>query len=305
MIVTMENLRMSNYTIPIQLKNEENKYVLIHGYTGAMDVVTKSLYDKLKMISTSSNNLSSELLQTLIKRGYITTKTIEEEYAYVARIAKALHKESDILNTSFTWVVTYNCNFRCPYCFEGREKKDSGDKIVFTEKQVDIAYHALELIQPHKELRNNVITLYGGEPLLAENKSLITYIVNEGRKRGYRFIAVTNGYELDCFQDLLCDDGIYRVQVTIDGPKYIHNQRRIHYRDNNTFDKIIDNIKLALDKGIRVVVRMNSDGRNIEHYLELKSYLETRKFFTYSNFYIYVARLRDYYDISSFERENI
>ena len=296
---------MSNYTIPIQLKNEENKYVLIHGYTGAMDVVTKSLYDKLKMISTSSNNLSSELLQTLIKRGYITTKTIEEEYAYVARIAKALHKESDILNTSFTWVVTYNCNFRCPYCFEGREKKDSGDKIVFTEKQVDIAYHALELIQPHKELRNNVITLYGGEPLLAENKSLITYIVNEGRKRGYRFIAVTNGYELDCFQDLLCDDGIYRVQVTIDGPKYIHNQRRIHYRDNNTFDKIIDNIKLALDKGIRVVVRMNSDGRNIEHYLELKSYLETRKFFTYSNFYIYVARLRDYYDISSFERENI
>ena len=30
-------------------KNEENKYVLIHGYTGAMDVVTKSLYDKLKI----------------------------------------------------------------------------------------------------------------------------------------------------------------------------------------------------------------------------------------------------------------
>ena len=31
---------------------------------------------------------------------------------------------------------------------------------------VDKAFHAMEFIRPHKELRKEVITLYGGEPSL-------------------------------------------------------------------------------------------------------------------------------------------
>ena len=30
-------LRMSSYTIPVKLENEDGKYMLIHGYTGAID----------------------------------------------------------------------------------------------------------------------------------------------------------------------------------------------------------------------------------------------------------------------------
>lgn len=57
----------------------------------------------------------------------------------------------------------------------------------------------MEQIQSYRERGNNVITLYGGEPLLAENKDIVTYIVEEGVKRGYKFEAITNGYDLDCF----------------------------------------------------------------------------------------------------------
>lgn len=300
----METLRTSSYLIPVKLEDEEDKYMLIHGYTGAIDIASASMLHKIQSIATE-NNLDSETVQILLKRGYITTKSQEEEYAYVARTAKALHKECDILGTSFTWVVSYNCNFRCPYCFEERDKKDSKERLVFTKEQVDIAYEAQDRIQPHRELRKNIITLYGGEPLLAENKDIVNYIVEEGRKRGYKFVAVTNGYEIDHFLNLLSEDSIYRLQITIDGPKEMHNQRRIHCKGYNTFDKIVENIKLALDKGVRVVVRMNTDGRNIQQYDELKEYFEKKKYFDYPNFYIYLARLRDYYNLPSSSCENM
>lgn len=300
----MENLRVSSYMIPVKLDSENGKYMLIHGYTGAADIVSETLLEEIKNIS-STNNLPTDMLQKLFKRGYITTKSPEEEYIYVARIAKALHKESDILATSFTWIVSYKCNFRCPYCFEGRDKKDGSQNLAFTKEQVDIAYEAQDMIQPHQKLRTNMITLYGGEPLLAENKEIVKYIIHEGIKRGYTFTAVTNGYEIDQFENVLGENGIYRLQITIDGPKEIHNKRRIHHRDSNTFDKIIKNIKLALDKGVRVVIRMNSDGQNVDQCNELKRYFEEKSFFEYPYFYFYIARLRDYYDISSEEKQNL
>ena len=143
-------LRTSSYLIPVKLESEPDKYILIHGYTGVIDIATESLLKKIQSVA-SDTDLLPEMVEVLLKRGYITTKTQEEEYAYVARMAKALHKESEILHTIFTWVVTYNCNFRCPYCFEGRENKDGTRKIVFTKEMVDCAYQTMDKIPPHKE----------------------------------------------------------------------------------------------------------------------------------------------------------
>lgn len=300
----METLRTSSYMIPVKLENEEGKYMLVHGYTGAIDIVSEDLLNRIRNVS-SAIEFSEKTKQALLKRGYITAKTPEEEYAYVMRMAKALHRECDILSTSFTWVVSYNCNFRCPYCFEGKEMKDGEEKLVFTKERVDMVYEAQDKIQPCRELRKNIITLYGGEPLLAENKEIVSYIVEEGRKRGYKFVAVTNGYEIEHFLNLLGEDGIYRLQITIDGPRNMHNQRRIHYKGYDTFDKIVENIKLALDCGTRVVVRMNSDGKNIEQYDELREYFAEKKYFDYPNFSIYLARLRDYYDVSHSGNEKV
>lgn len=290
--------------IPVKLESEEDKYMLIHGYTGAIDVVTENLLNQIKRIGTE-NTLSEGILHILQKRGYITNKTKEEEYAYVNRMANALHKKSNILYSTFTWVVTYNCNFRCPYCYESRERKDGKQQIVFNRKQVDKAYKAINNIQPHKELRSNQIILYGGEPLLAENKDIISYIVEEGVKQGYKFEAVTNGYELESFVDLLDKSKIFRLQITVDGPKDIHDQRRIHFLHNNTFDKIIKNIQLALDKNIQVNVRMNTDNNNIKYFAELKDFFEQKGFFSYSNFVLYSAIIENNSSITSLEQESL
>lgn len=102
----METLRTSSYMIPVKQEKEDDKYMLIHGYTGAIDIVTGSLLKKMKSIA-KGHDFSESMLQTLLKRGYITTKTQEEEYAYVARMSRALHKRDEILYKSFTWIVSY------------------------------------------------------------------------------------------------------------------------------------------------------------------------------------------------------
>lgn len=295
-------LRTSSYLIPVKLESEPDKYMLIHGYTGAIDIATEGLLKKIQSIA-SGTDLLPEMVDILLKRGYITTKTQEEEYAYVERMATALYRKAEILNTSFTWVITYNCNFRCPYCFEGRNTKDGQKQIVFTEETVNRAYQVMEQIQPHKELRRNMITLFGGEPLLAENKEILTYIVEEGVKRGYKFSAVTNGYDLDAYLDLLSPEKICKLQVTIDGMRELHNARRVHYKYHNTFDKIIANLRLGLEKGVVVSVRMNVDNRNMNDFLQLKHYFESNGFYHYPDFRFYSAYLRNNTSIDESEQE--
>ncbi len=301
----METLRKSSYLIPIKLENEEGKYMLIHGYTGAMDVVSERVVLYLK--NNDISKLSDSTLQALHKRGYITNKTKEEEIEYVERIAKALHKRDNILHKSFTWVVTYNCNFRCPYCFEKREYKDSSHHIALTKSQVDQLFNAMIEIEPRKQLQDSVITLYGGEPLLKGNKEIVTYIVHEGRKRGYKFHAITNGYDLDSYFTLLAPDLITLIQITIDGTKKNHNQKRKHFEDSNSFDKIISNIKLIFEKELNVDihVRVNVDNYNLEDFKSLYLYFREIGFLSHKNFKMYSALIQDNKEVKDSDKKDI
>ena len=86
----METLRASSYIIPVKLESEEGKYMLIHGYTGAMDIVDS----ELKSYIFSSNQFNKEtfpfadvFFELLKSRGYLTIKTKEDERIYVQKIA--------------------------------------------------------------------------------------------------------------------------------------------------------------------------------------------------------------------------
>lgn len=297
--------RVSSYVIPIKLEEQEGKYLLIQGYTGAIDIVQEEVALKLK--DNDLTDLSENTLRILQKRGYITNKTKDKEVEHVERIAHALHKRDEILYKSFTWVVTYNCNFRCPYCFEKRENKDSSHRIVFTKEQVDRTFAAMNEIEHRKQLQSPIITLYGGEPLLKENKEIVTYIVQEGKKRGYKFHAITNGYDLDSFLDLLSPDLICQLQITIDGTKQLHNQKRKHFEDPDSFDKIISNIKLIFQRklNVNIHIRVNVDNHNLNDFKALYSYFEQIAFLTYKNFKVYSALIQNNEEVQGQDKNDV
>lgn len=299
----MRTERVSSYVIPIKLEKGNGKYILIHGYTGAIDIVNESVVLKLK--DNNVNDFSENTLQALRERGYITSKTKEEEIEYVKRIAKALHCKASKLYKTFTIIVTYNCNFRCPYCFEGREKKDSIFQLAMTPNMVDKAFNAMEKIEPNKQLRCKTIELYGGEPLLKQNKGIVEYIVNKGYEKGYKFRVITNGYDLDYFIDLLSSELIEGIQITIDGTKDYHNQRRVHYLYGKTFDKIVSNVQKALEKEIKVDIRVNNDTQNIADFSLLRNYFESAGFFSFNSFRMYSTLLWDSDSISIEEKQKL
>lgn len=289
-----ETYRFSSYSIVVPLDCEPENVFMMHGYTGAIDVLSKEIAEYLQdhdHFSKEDVPCSESTVEALEKRGYITKWSKEEEVEYAKRLANALYRKENILNNNFTVVVTYDCNFRCPYCYENGIKKDT---TTFTKEKTDKLYKTILEIAPHKELRNNFIALYGGEPLLKENKEAITYLVEKGRELGFKFYTATNGFDLDNYVDLLAPDRICFLQITIDGMPMLHNQKRIHKSGNPTFEKIVSNIGLALKKDVVVSIRVNTDKSNIGQLNELNQYFKEIGYLENEKFSIYSALLVDY-----------
>ncbi|MBQ4279143.1 MAG: radical SAM protein [Rikenellaceae bacterium] len=272
----MRNLRKSSYLIAVPLQNTEGKHMLVHGYTGAIDIASKDIAECLNshagFCSEDEIDLPQATLDTLVARGYFTEKTATEEKAHIQQWASLFHKSLRKFQ-DFLFMVTYDCNFRCPYCYESAISADGRQwtKKTFSKEMVDRAYQAMLEIEPDINFHNKHITLYGGEPLLKENKEIVEYIVKQGADRGYNFSAITNGYALKEYEDLLDPTLIRDIQITLDGDKEAHELRRYDYRTHESFDIIFENIGLALNKGVYVRIRMNIDANNTEEINKLKA----------------------------------
>lgn len=282
-------LRTSSYTIAVELPDGE--FALAHGYTGALDRVSHSVGMRLKEGRSCYVSYNPEVDNVLKNRGYITELTPNEEYDYFRRITAVLLKKNDVTKKShFTIVVTYNCNFCCPYCYEKElfagfsEFKNK----VISGKAVDMIFSTIPQIEPESEKRIKQIMLFGGEPLLKENLPIIRYIISKGRESGCRFVVTSNGYDIDCYEDYLDNDIIESIQITLDGPPEINDCRRRHKNGLQTFNKIIANIKLVLSKGVAISVRVNVDNENKGHIDELYRILNSEGILESKLFTIYV-----------------
>ena len=290
--------RRSNYCIFVDLEKAEGKTMMLHAYTGAMDIIQTPIAMFLKQHSSFQDdeiNFSKECLALLIARGYITTKSAAEEKELVGRFAELLHKDSMRHIKGFTFMVTYDCNFRCPYCYEAGVSGNGlkWSKKTFTKEMVDRAYAAMAEIEPDEKKRYKVVTLYGGEPFLKENVEVVEYMVHKGKELGYTFEAVSNGYDLDHYKSVLSSGAIVNIQITLDGAKEMHDSRRFHYQTRKSFDKIFQNIKLVLDHNIRVSIRFNADANNFGEIKKLEKLFREAGYYDTKKLSLNPALLRD------------
>ncbi len=298
-----KNMRISSYNICVELDKNEEYNLLFHGYTGAIDLVKKDITTILKSKNINClNRLPKDTIKLLERRGYLTKKSLAEERKYVKTIINKTHFRKSKKRASFLFIVTNDCNFRCTYCFEnfisGKGKKWS--KKVFTKDMVDKAYNAMLEIEPERKLHSDNIYLYGGEPLMKENYKIVEYIIKKGKKRRYKFHAITNGYDIDTYIDLLGPGKIESLQITIDGMKENHNRRRKHYKNNDSFSRIIDNLNKILETGVNVSLRINSDESNFEDIKKLAYFFMDKGWF--KKYRIKVMAANTYRECSSLDK---
>lgn len=313
-------MKTSNYVIYIRVP-ETDEYYLVHGYSGAVDKVSPSLVQYLldrvdpnhtwhiKDIDVVRESLwgreltepSPSAVEMLRSRGYLTEMSSAEERLYLERLAGFLHlKKLETTPAGFMFVPSYECNLRCPYCFETDTRVQLGKlkvlQNVMMPEMVDAAYKCMDIIDnqrfadhPERKPTHRSITLYGGEPLALENLPIVEYICEKGAERGYQFSAITNGVDLHDFLHLLGPGGkINFLQITLDGPKAIHNKKRIGPRYKaGTFDRIVNNIKLALDTGVKISCRYHVDFNNISCTTELADELKRERLHEHPNFNLY------------------
>ncbi|WP_290448507.1 radical SAM protein [uncultured Muribaculum sp.] len=290
-----ELLHKSYYTITVKLQAEDDKHMLIHGYTGAIDIVDSNIVNALNAENISSV-LSEDEISLLSQRGYLTNKTVEEEQSYVAHFADVLHRMNSKLYKNFGFVITYDCNFRCPYCFENTISKHgtAWTKKTMTKEMVDKAYDAMLKIEPHRELHKKEILLYGGEPLLRNNREIVEYIIRKGVALGYKFKAITNGYDLEYYKDLIIPDIFTSLQISMDGFRDNHNKNKRHYIEGESFDKVIQNIGIVINNCVKAIIRLNFDKNTISDGKQLMQLFYELGYSKSSYFAPYSAMIENY-----------
>lgn len=158
---------------------------------------------------------------------------------------------------------TEQCNFRCTYCYEdfaiGKMKPETMDAVkeLMRRRAVD--------------LDNLYLSWFGGEPLLAKDivLELSSYafgLAKERRYLTYRGGMSTNGYLLNPATFFaLATVGVLDYQVSLDGPREIHNRTRVTRGGGKSFDTIWKNLLAvrAADFAVQVTLRIHFSPDNL------------------------------------------
>ncbi len=276
---------LSNYEIVIPL--DDSNSLLVNGLYGAVDVVDRVEAEALS--EGKSEKLDGKELERLKSRGHLTDSP-EKEIEDLMILAGVYRRMFAERNLALYILPTYDCNFRCPYCFE-KHRLSSGEewlKKTMSKEMVDKIFAAVE-----KEKKRGISAtkcgLYGGEPFLPENREIIEYIAKKAAAAGMTLHATTNGYSLEKFSDILSEYPFKELQITLDGTKEYNDKRRVYIGGGGSYEKILENIALALAKGIKVSVRINTGPENFERVHELKQVFEDKGFSDHEEFSYYYA----------------
>lgn len=239
----------------------------INTLTGAVDIVDQRVYRSLLERDSSRVDQLDELtLNRLAKRGYLVKSEDDE----IARLQTLEHAYSKIKkDMAFVICPTYSCNLRCTYCFEGELPQT--EHSFMSEEDIGYIFDAIDELRRIYSNRKNSIELFGGEPLLPKTKHFVTRVFEEARARSLKVGIVTNGVYLPRFENLLRDhkDLIRSIQITLDGTREIHNERRKTANKKGTFDEVIASVNKLLEMQVRTVVRANVDRQNLDSIPEL------------------------------------
>lgn len=114
---------------------------------------------------------------------------------------------------NLTFIVTDDCNFKCSYCFQKKEKKVMDDFVI--KKALDFFYPYL------RNDKKSQVGFYGGEPLLAYDR--IVYVVqllsemNAVEKKEVEYFITTNGSLLNCSMLEFFDRNRFGLMLSFDG----------------------------------------------------------------------------------------
>lgn len=246
---------LSKYNIYAE---KDNVVTIFNTLISALVQLNKNSFDNLL---TDNNNPST--ISKLFDIGILveSRETEIRKYKYI-QYTKMFRNNKMLLYIC----PTMNCNFSCSYCFEAGNKTKS-----YMSPEVENAI--VRFISANKDKKISIIW-FGGEPLL--NVDTIKNITDKLKKKqiDYSSSMITNGSLLTKHAiDILKNISIEFIQISMDGTKEIHNNRRHLPSGEGSFDIIIRGIERILaETSIPITVQVAVDKTNYQEYENLLSY---------------------------------
>ncbi|SLM85991.1 radical SAM/SPASM domain-containing protein [Vagococcus fluvialis] len=291
----IDNYKFSKYNKLLKVQNKIYLYNFFTGGFASFSPEYEDLVSNCDFISEADlkklTQVNNSLIEELIYGGFLIDKNVSE-----FKVLKTLHSLARFKGANtlvLTLLPTLGCNFRCPYCFE------QGSNYPTSHMSEEVMDAIVDYIDDNLyENGSLMLSWYGGEPLVALQtiEKLYKKITVLTNKKNITITSsmITNGYFLtkDVVERLLKMD-LSHLQVTIDGPREIHNETRILPNGKGTYDRIIDNIK-EIDDRVNLSIRVNIQKQNFKYFNLLVEDLIKEDLNKKENIRIYCAPVRDF-----------
>jgi len=141
--------------------------------------------------------------------------------------------------------VTDRCDFRCTYCMS--------EDMEFLPKKDVLSLEELDrLCNTFIKLGVKKLRITGGEPLVRKN--IMQLFSNLGKKLGQgleELTLTTNGSQLDRYAKDLFDNGVRRINVSLDS---LEKNKFKKITRNGNLDKVINGIMVAKKAGLKIKI---------------------------------------------------
>lgn len=235
-------------------ETKNNKYFFDSG-TGKVFQVTDNVHKVLENLAykdSFENLLSLDMEENdLLEALMIIKDTVEKENMLMSPVISDMeHTDLEYLRedsfpvSQVTFELTERCNLRCKYCVYQEEQ---GGFRTFGERDmtIDIIKNVIDLLakSPNHEV---FVTFYGGEPLLRFDllKGCVDYCKEVLANKKVSYNLTTNATLInEEIAEYIASLGDHFTTISIDGPKEIHNDNRVFYNGEGSFDKTISGLK--------------------------------------------------------------
>lgn len=159
---------------------------------------------------------------------------------------------------AFLCKVVSRCNLDCDYCYVYHRADQSWrrqPRLMSLATAAQVGRRINEHARGHG-LTDVLVTLHGGEPLLASPRylqSLCETIVNTVTDAKTHFSMQTNGTRFDERALEFCNDLGVRVGLSSDGPRTVNDRHRVDHRGASSFEAVDRAIKLLTSPAGRTV----------------------------------------------------
>ncbi|HCZ07329.1 MAG TPA: radical SAM protein [Thermotogae bacterium] len=252
----MSRYKFSDFLIKVDDGNQILFYnILLRNY------VETNVKELRKLQAAFNDADENSLLSNFVNEGIMLENYIDE-YALFKYISNKIKYDHSIL--SITDVITLDCNLNCIYCMQqGIELRNDKERnsSLSPQDRVSLWLSLMNLFNAGAI----VVTFFGGEPSLYPEK--LSRIIRSAEKKQVpikQYNIITNGVNFsDHMFEVLCNSKFRFIQITLDGPKHVHNRRRTSQKYKETWEMIINNIEKLLNKtNLTIVIHTVLDKMN-------------------------------------------